>query len=110
MWGSVRSRRRDLAVLRALGFRPRQVRWSVRIQSLAITVTALVVGVPLGVIAGRQLWRAFAAQLGVVPDPSSAPATIAALVTVALLLTLVAAEVPARRATTGRPASDLRTE
>ena len=82
MWGSVRSRRRDLAVLRALGFCPRQVRWSVRIQSLAITVTAFVVGVPLGVIAGRLLWRTFAAQLGVVPDPSSAPAMIAALVTV----------------------------
>ncbi len=61
-------------------------------------------------IAGRLLWRTFATQLGVVPDPSSAPAIITALVTVALLLTLAAAEVPARRATTSRPASDLRAE
>ena len=110
VWGSVRSRRRDLAVLRALGFSPRQVRWSIRIQCLTITLTALVIGVPLGVVAGRLLWRAFASQLGVVPDPSSGVAAIAALVALALLLAFVAAEAPARRATATRPAADVHAE
>jgi hypothetical protein len=109
-WASVRSRRRDLAVARTLGLRPRQVRWSVRVQSLAVTLAALAVGVPLGVIAGRLAWQAFARQLGVVPDPSGAWATVAVVVTVAVLLALVAAEVPARRAARSRPATDLRTE
>ncbi len=110
VWGSVRSRRRDLAVLRALGFSPRQVRWSVRIQCLTIALTALVIGVPLGIIAGRLLWRGFAAQLGVVPDPASGAATIAVLVALALLLALIAAEAPARRAIATRPAADVHAE
>jgi hypothetical protein len=109
-WASVRSRRRDLAVARALGFRPGQVRWSVRAQSLAITLAALVIGVPLGVIVGRLSWQAFARQLGVVPDPNTAWTTVAALVAAALLLTLVATELPARRAAASRPAAGLRAE
>ena len=106
----MRSRRRDLAVARALGFRPGQVCWSVRAQSLATTIAALAVGVPLGVIAGRLSWQAFARQLGVVPDPSSAWTTVAVVIAGALLLALVAAELPSRRASRSRPSVDLRTE
>ena len=109
-WASVRSRRRDLAVARALGLQPLQVRWSVRVQSLAVTLMALAVGVPVGVIAGRLSWQAFARQLGVVPVPSSAWTTVAVVVIVAVVLALVAAEVPARRAARSRPATDLRAE
>ena len=109
-WASVRSRRRDLAVARALGFRPGQVCWSVRTQSLATTIAALAIGVPLGVTAGRLSWQAFARQLGVVPDPSSAWTTVAVVIAVALLLALLAAQLPARRASRSRPASDLRAE
>ena len=109
-WSSVRSRRRDLAVAHALGFRPGQVRWSVRSQSLAVAAAALAAGVPLGLIAGRLSWQAFARQLAVVPDPSSGWTTVAAVVAAALLLALLAAEVPARRATANRPAAGLRAE
>jgi ABC-type antimicrobial peptide transport system permease subunit len=110
VWGATQSRRHELAVLRALGFRPNQVRWSIRIQSLMVTLTALTIGVPLGIIAGRVLWRTFAGQLGVVPDPTSAAATIAVVVAIALLLALIAAELPARRATATHPAANLRAE
>ena len=65
------ARRRDLAVLRAFGLSGGQVRRTVWVQSVATMVGALVVGVPLGVVAGRLLWRAFADQLGVLADPAS---------------------------------------
>jgi putative ABC transport system permease protein len=109
-WASVRSRRRDLAVARALGFRPAQVRWSVRTQSLATTLAALAIGVPLGVIAGRLSWQAFARQLGVLPDAGDPWTTIAAVVAAALTLTLIATELPARHAAARRPAAGLRAE
>ena len=55
-------------MLRSLGFVDAQVRGSVLVHSLATTLAALVVGIPLGVVAGRLSWRAFAGQLGVLSD------------------------------------------
>ncbi len=46
-------RRRELAVLRALGLTPRQTRLTVTAQSVVIALTGLVAGLPLGVAAGR---------------------------------------------------------
>ena len=60
LWASVRARRREFGILRALGFSGPQVRRSVRIQAVATMLVALVVGVPAGVLAGRSAWQAFA--------------------------------------------------
>ena len=109
-WSSARSRRRQLAALRAMGFTSRQVRWSVQVQSVTTTAAALVVGVPAGVVIGRLLWRAFARQLGVVPDPASAWIAIGVLVLGGLTLAALAAVVPARRAAASSPGADLRAE
>jgi hypothetical protein len=38
-------------------------------QSVLYASVALAVGVPLGMIAGRIAWRAYAARLGAVPEP-----------------------------------------
>ena len=59
-------RRADLAVARALGFTPRQAASSVRWQGIVITTAAVVVGVPLGLVVGRLVWKQVAAGVGAV--------------------------------------------
>jgi len=107
---AVRRRRHDLAVLRALGFRPLQVAGSILWQALTVAVLALAVGIPLGLVAGRWSWRwvANATPLRYVgPLP-------AAVMIASAPLSLVAASLfsvwPARRAARLRPAEVLRTE
>jgi predicted lysophospholipase L1 biosynthesis ABC-type transport system permease subunit len=107
---SVRSRRRELATLRALGFTGRQLRDSVRVQALVTMATALVVGVPAGVVLGRLAWRAFAAQLGVAAGPVVPAGWIVVTVVGGLVVALVAAAVPARVASRIDPAAVLRSE
>jgi predicted lysophospholipase L1 biosynthesis ABC-type transport system permease subunit len=54
-------RRRDLAVLKALGFVQGQVAATIVWQATTFAVVALAVGVPLGVAAGRWAWELTAA-------------------------------------------------
>lgn len=107
---SVRSRRRELAILTALGFTRRQIRTSVRVQALATMLAGLLIGAPLGIATGRIAWRAFATRLGVLDNPATPSAWIAAIVAGSLVLTLAAAAVPARTAARSTPATTLRTE
>jgi hypothetical protein len=107
---SVRSRRRELAILRALGFTGRQLRDSVRVQALATTTVALVIGLPVGVALGRLAWRAFAQQLGVAAGPVVPLVWIAATIAGALAIALLAAALPARSAAHVDPATTLRSE
>jgi ABC-type antimicrobial peptide transport system permease subunit len=65
---SIRRRRRDLAILKTLGFTHGNVGRAVAWQATTLAVVTLAVGVPLGVAAGRTAWRVFAGHLGVVPD------------------------------------------
>jgi hypothetical protein len=67
---SVRRRRRDLALLKALGFIQRQLAASIACQATVASVIGIVVGLPLGVAIGRQLWTLFAHNLNAVPDPT----------------------------------------
>ena len=67
---SVRQRRREYAVLKAIGFTRSQVRGAVLWQSGAIVGLALAAALPTGVAAGRWLWTAFADDLGIVVDPA----------------------------------------
>lgn len=62
---SIRDRRRDLAVMKTLGCTRRQVALAVAWQATTLVTVALLAGVPLGVIAGRLTWRAFADDLGI---------------------------------------------
>ena len=59
---SVRRRRRELAILKTVGFVARQVRATVAWQATAIAGVGLIVGLPLGLIAGRWTWTLFAAR------------------------------------------------
>jgi hypothetical protein len=67
---SVRRRQRDLALLKALGFTPRQLAAAVAWQAAVAAVIGVVIGIPLGVVIGRQLWTLFAHNLNAVPDPT----------------------------------------
>jgi putative ABC transport system permease protein len=109
-WASVRARRRDVAVLRTLGFSDSQVRRSVQLQMIATMLAGLVVGVPVGVISGRLLWRAFAEQLGVIREPASPAGPVVMALTGGIAIALIAAQLPAALATRARPAQGLRTE
>ena len=61
---AVRRRRRDLAMLKTLGLVRRQVLSVVEWQALSLAGVALVVGVPLGLLAGRWAWVLFASSAG----------------------------------------------
>ena len=65
---SVRRRRRDLAVLKSLGLLPSQVLGTVLWQASALAAASLLVGLPLGVLAGRWAWVLFADSAGVAPE------------------------------------------
>jgi ABC-type lipoprotein release transport system permease subunit len=107
---SIHRRRRDLAILRALGAERRWVGRAVRWQATVLTALPLLVGVPLGVIAGSAVFRAFADRVGALPDPTLPVAllvgTIVGLVAVANLV----AYLPARRARRLSAAQTLRDE
>jgi ABC-type antimicrobial peptide transport system permease subunit len=61
---SVRRRRRDLAILKTVGFVRRQVAGVVAWQASSIGVVALLVGLPIGIAVGRWAWDAIANGLG----------------------------------------------
>ena len=64
---SVRQRRRDLALLKTIGFVRRQLAAAVAWQATVAALVGIVVGIPLGVVAGRWLWDLFADQIYAVP-------------------------------------------
>jgi hypothetical protein len=67
---SVRRRRRDLAMLKTLGFTRRQLAAVVAWQSTTTALVGVVVGIPLGIAIGRELWTLFARSINAVPDPT----------------------------------------
>jgi predicted lysophospholipase L1 biosynthesis ABC-type transport system permease subunit len=107
---SVRRRRRDLAVLKTLGFVRGQVAATVAWQATTFAVVALAVGVPLGLAAGRWAWRLTADALGVASGAVvPGPAILAVVVGTLAAANLVAAG-PGRAASRLRPAAALRSE
>lgn len=106
---SLRARRGEIAVLRSLGFVRRQVKLTVHAHGSLYAAAGLVVGLPLGVAAGRTVWRALAEQLGFAGDPATTTAVLM-LVPAALGAMAVIAHLPARRAGRVRPALVLRAE
>jgi len=106
---SVRRRRQDLAILKVVGFVRGQVRAAVAWQATAIALAGLIVGLPLGAVAGRWAWLAFTGQFGIRPQPVLSPLILLAVPAV-LLLANAAAALPGRSAARTRPAVTLRAE
>jgi putative ABC transport system permease protein len=107
---TVRRRRREFDTLRAIGLRPRQTRRTVVVAGFAVTAFGLVVGVPLGLVAGRFGWQVTADAVYVAGDVVLPIAVIAALVIMALVATAAVAVWPAYVVTRGRIARGLRDE
>lgn len=107
---SVRRRRRDLALLKALGFTPRQLMAAVSWQATVAAVAGVVVGVPLGIILGRTLWTLFARSLDSVPDPSVPVVSVLVVVVGTLVFANLVAALPGRNASRTPTAPLLRTE
>ena len=106
----VRSRRRDLAILKTIGFSRRQVASSVAWQATTLTAITLAVALPVGLAFGRWSWRRFADDLGI---PSAVVVPVAAIVvTVAagLVIANLLAAVPGRTAARTAPGIVLRSE
>jgi hypothetical protein len=106
----IRRRRRDLAILKTLGFTRAQVAATVAWQATTIVAVGVLIGLPLGVGVGRFAWRLFAEDLGVAPE-AVVPIWLAVLVIpAAVLLANLIAVLPGWAAARVRPAAVLRTE
>jgi ABC-type lipoprotein release transport system permease subunit len=88
---AVRRRRRDLAILKTIGFKRRQVASVVTWQATTFALIALVIGIPVGLAGGRLAWHLVSSGIG----SSSPPIIPAGLVAVAALATLVIANMTA---------------
>ena len=53
---AARRRRRELALLKALGLTRGQMRSILTVQTLTLLLVALIIGIPLGISAGHLLW------------------------------------------------------
>lgn len=107
---SVRRHRRDLAVLKTIGFVPRQVSATVAWQATTLAVGAVVVGVPCGIFVGRWTWHLVASGIGSV-SPSIVPvAAVLAVIPATLLVANILAAGPGWLAARVPPAETLHAE
>ena len=108
---SVSRRRRESAVLRALGFRSREFYATALSQSSALAAVAVALGILLGVVVGRVAWNALANSIG---SPLSAHVPLIAVVVILPISVLALAGLlslgPGRRSSRLRPAAVLRAE
>ena len=107
---SVRYRRRDLAILKTLGFTRSHIQGVVAWQASVLAAAALLIGVPLGIVAGRWAWAVFANTAGVGTQASVPLALVLLAIPVTLVLANVIAAWPGWTAARLRPAHVLRTE
>lgn len=107
---AVRRRRGDLAVLRALGMRPRDVGAVIGWQAAAIGAVAVGTGIPVGIVFGRVMWTAIAGPSNVVILVDVPAGPVVAIAAVAFISLGALAIWPARRAARLTPADGLRAE
>ena len=107
---NVRRRRRDFGVLRALGFRSRDVGMTVTWQAAALAIGGVLIGLPVGLLLGRVVWTQIATSIGVRVVHEVPVAAVVLVVPAALLVSVGTALVPARRAARMRPTELLRSE
>jgi putative ABC transport system permease protein len=102
MGATIARQARDIALVRAIGAGPRQVRLAIAGQAVLVAVPATLAGVPLGVLGGRA-WihglvehAVIPARVGFHAHPAGLPIALAVTVGTSLLGALIAAIRPAR--------------
>ena len=105
---SVSRRRREVGLLKVLGFVNGQVVSTVAWQAMTLALAGIVIGVPLGIVVGRAVWHAFANNLGAVPV-SVVPIWLVGLLAAGVLVVAnLIAVAPAMVATRSKPRDLLR--
>ncbi|MGB9112435.1 MAG: FtsX-like permease family protein [Acidimicrobiales bacterium] len=107
---SVRGRRREFALLKALGFTQRQLAVTVAWQSSMSAMVGIIFGLPLGIAIGRWLWILFARGISAVPDPVVPVWSVVLIAVGALVFANLVAAIPGRVAARTPTALLLRTE
>ncbi len=110
LYTCVSHRRKNFAVMRALGMTRLGSRAMLAAQGSTVAIVGLVIGVPIGLIAGRAGWRAITDR---VPLTFRSPVAVAAILVVVPLAILAAnalAVLPGHRAAKLDPAIVLRSE
>ncbi len=100
---SVSRRRRETGLLKVLGFVNSQVIWVVSWQATTLALVGILIGVPIGLIAGRATWDLFANNLGVVTVSVVPVWLIGALAVVVIVVANLLAIGPALTATRSEP-------
>jgi predicted lysophospholipase L1 biosynthesis ABC-type transport system permease subunit len=95
---SVRRRAATYAVLSSLGFSRGEIRRTVRWHTNLVTLLAIAIGAPFGIMAGRLAWTAFADQMGAAGGPRVPSLLLAAVGVGLVVLANVVGEWPARQA------------
>jgi ABC-type antimicrobial peptide transport system permease subunit len=106
----VRRRRRDLAVLRAIGMTRWQSRSIALSQAVVLALVGVVFGVPLGMALGRSLWRSVAESTPVLHVAPLALLAVVLIAPIAVGLAMLLAAWPSQRAASMRVGHVLRTE
>ena len=107
---AVRQRRRDLAVLRTIGFVRRNVRATVAYQATILGIVGLLVGVPIGIVVGRAVWSAVADGVGVATEIDAPVLALGVTALGALLVVNVIGGLGATAAIREQPATVLASE
>jgi len=107
---AIRRRRRDLAILKTLGMPPAKVSIAIFWQATTVGLVSTLVGLPLGLVAGRWMWNLVASQLGVGPQSRVPLLVLAGLCVGVLVVVNIVAAGPAVMAGRIAPATILRTE
>ena len=107
---SVSRRRREMGLLKSLGFVNRQIAATVAWQATALALAGVVVGLPVGTALGSWIWDAFASNLGAVPVSVVQAWLLSTIVLGILVVANLLAVVPAFAARRSRPQQLLRAQ
>ncbi|HWF17159.1 MAG TPA: FtsX-like permease family protein [Acidimicrobiales bacterium] len=111
LFGSAQRRRRDFAILRAMGMRRRNTRLVLNVQGTAIGLFGVVVGIPVGLAVGRTGWRLIAEHVPLAYIAPLAVLGIVLIIPATILLANLLAMWPGQLvARTHLPARELRVE
>ena len=107
---SVQRRRRELALLKTIGFTRRQLAAVVAWQASIDVAVGAAIGAVVGVLAGRWLWNVFARNIGVVPRPVIPVVPIVLMILGAFVLANIVAFIPGFIAARTKPAALFRAD